>query len=57
MLTFLEGQALKKRDCPSKIGTVDNYDIDDLTTSNGHIILSLHMRFHKFLVVFFLCFF
>ena len=27
MLTFLEGQALQKRDCPSKIGTVDNYEI------------------------------
>ena len=27
MLTFLEGQALQKRDCPSKIGTVDNYTI------------------------------
>ena len=24
MLTFLEGQALQKRDCPSKIGMVDN---------------------------------
>ena len=27
MLIFLEGQALQKRDCPSKIGTVDNYEI------------------------------
>ena len=27
MLIFLEEQALQKRDCPSKIGTVDNYEI------------------------------
>ena len=44
MLTSLEGQVLKERDCPSEIGTVSNYGHHSLSRMNKDMHISVEFK-------------